>query len=62
MLRPRCCNGVATTDYNIMQKATISWPENMVTLSRQGCRVPSSVRCYIFYRDLHEYAINLPYN
>ena len=44
MLRSRCLNGVATiTNTDMVQLLKIVWPENMVKLSRQCCRVPSSV-------------------
>ena len=42
ILRSRCLNGEATTNFVIMQKPITLWPENMVTLSRQCCRGPSS--------------------
>ena len=46
-----CLIGVATTNtgtcivniFSHTAKSTIFWPEHMVTLSRQCCRVPSSV-------------------
>ena len=39
---PRCLDGVATPNIVILHKLTTLWPENVVTLSRQYCRVPSS--------------------
>ena len=44
ILRFRCLNGVGTTNRDITQKPTIVWPDNMVTLLRQRCRVPSSAK------------------
>ena len=39
----RCLDGVAKPNIVILHKLTTLWPENMVTLSRQYWRVPSSV-------------------
>ena len=41
IFRSWCLDGVATINI-VMQWQTTLWPENMVTLSRQYCRVPSS--------------------
>ena len=49
----RCRNGIAPPNIFILQKETTLWPENMVTLSRQYCRVPSSA-----YRE----ALEQPYS
>ena len=35
-------NGVVSANIGILQESTIFWPENIVTLSRQCCLVPSS--------------------
>ena len=56
-LRCRGLNGVVTTNIHIMQEVTVLWPENMVTLSQQCCRVPSSGTHYwctytVQYREL----------
>ena len=44
IVRSRCLNEVATTNKDIMHYHTILKPENMVMLSGQSCRVPSSGR------------------
>ena len=41
---PQCLSGVATINMVKWQLQTTIWPDNMVTLSRQNYRVPSSVR------------------
>ena len=43
IVRPQCLDGVATTKIVKWQIQTTWWPENNVTLSRQNCRMPSSV-------------------
>ena len=42
IVRPQCLDGVATINIVKWQLKTTLWPDNMVTLSRQNCRVPSS--------------------
>ena len=42
LVRRQCLNGVAITNIVKWQLQTTLWPENMITLSRQNCRVPSS--------------------
>ena len=42
IFRSRCLDGVATPRIVILQYHTTVWPENMVSLSRQYCRGPSS--------------------
>ena len=42
IVRPQCLDGVATTNIVKWQLPTTLCPENMVTLSRKNCRVPSS--------------------
>ena len=41
IVRPQCLDGVATTNIVKWQLETTLCPENMVTLSRKNCRVPS---------------------
>ena len=56
MLRYRCLNGVATINIVIAQQPTTLRPENMVTLSLQGCRVPSSATTTAFVTiPVHSY-------
>ena len=43
IFRSWCLDGVATINI-VMQWQTTLWPENMVTLSRQYCRVPGRGR------------------
>ena len=42
IIRPQCLDGVVTINKVKWQLQTTLWPDNMVTLSRQNCRVPSS--------------------
>ena len=42
MLNPRFLSGVVLMSIDTLQESAIVWPKNMVTLSRQCCRVPSS--------------------
>ena len=42
IVRPQCLDGVATKSIVKWQFQTTLCPENMVTLSRQNCRMPSS--------------------
>ena len=49
IVRPQCLDGVATIHIVKWQLQTTLWPDNMDTLSRQNCRVPSfvySLACY----------------
>ena len=48
IVRPQCLLsrwGVATTNRVKWQLQTTLFPENMVTLSRQNCRVPTAQLC-----------------
>ena len=47
IVRPQCLDGVATINIVKWQLQTTLWPDNMVTLSRQNCRVPSSAKQYL---------------
>ena len=47
IVSPQCLDGVATTNIVKWQFQAILCPENMVTLSRQNCRVPSSENTYM---------------
>ena len=42
IVRPQCLDGVATINIVKWKLQTPLWPDNMVTLSRWNCRVPSS--------------------
>ena len=42
VVRPQCLDGVATINIVKWQLQTTLWPDNMVTLLRQNCCVPSS--------------------
>ena len=42
IVRPQCLDAVATTHIVKWQLQTTLYPENMITLSRKNCRVPSS--------------------
>ena len=42
IVRPQCLDGVATINIVKWKLQTTLWPDNMVTLSRRNCRVPSS--------------------
>ena len=46
IVRPQCLDGVATINIVKWKLQTTLWPDNMVTLSRRNCRVPSSGRWY----------------
>ena len=42
IVRPQCLDGVATMNISKWKLQTFLWPDNMVTLLQQNCRVPSS--------------------
>ena len=46
VFRSRCRDGVATPKIVKLQLQTTLWSENLVSLSRQYCRVPSSAPYY----------------
>ena len=46
IVRPQCLDGVATMNIVKWQLQTTLWPDNMLTLSRQNCLVPSSAYWY----------------
>ena len=48
---PQCLDGVATINTVKWQLQTTQQPDNMVTLSRQNCRVPSSVDFFSFLNN-----------
>ena len=57
-----CLNGLVTTNIVIMQEPKTVWPENMKTLSRQHCYVPSSVYSIeLCTKSLQKYICNLPW-
>ena len=46
IVRPQCLDGVATQNIVKRQLQTTLWPDYMVTLLRQNCRLPRSAPQY----------------
>ena len=61
IVRPQCLDGVATINTVKWQLQTTLWPDNVVTLSRQNCRVPSSVNVQYFVQGISNNFLTLKY-